>query len=392
MPHIVARSFSFFGLPAEHGEYRFLWFARPLKGTREWLVAVERKGGERFLLRLKPKNESWIIKGDKTTRPSPLHKLKEALAGFCVLAECDRISDNISAIRSSPAAKADRYLKRIEWFVDNFPTRSDVWIEVGFGSGRHLLYQAQLHPQIQFIGIEVHRPSIEQLLGQIALKKLDNILVVDYDARLFLELAPSNVVGKIFVHFPVPWDKKPHRRVISAPFVKEALRVLRPQGELEVRTDSENYFRYTFELFMQQPQVQMRVSKNTQKAVVSKYEERWLRLEKDIYELGLVSLEQSPQKKIGFGFEFERLRYSPKINESFTPSTHLFDDYFIHFQKLYEIDQETLLMELSFGSFDRPTHSYILIKRDGASYFAKEPIPSYANIQAHKKIEELIDV
>ena len=35
-----------------------------------------------------------------------------------------------------------------------------------------------------------------------------------------MEFIESNKVGKIFVHFPVPWDKKPHRRIYSDEFVK----------------------------------------------------------------------------------------------------------------------------------------------------------------------------
>jgi len=34
-------------------------------------------------------------------------------------------------------------------------------------------------------------------------------LILDYDARVFLEFLPSNSAKQIFVHFPVPWDKNP---------------------------------------------------------------------------------------------------------------------------------------------------------------------------------------
>jgi len=51
-----------------------------------------------------------------------------------------------------------------------------------------------------------------------------------------MELIPSNIVGKVYVHFPVPWDKKPHRRVISTSFIEESRRVLKVGGQLELRT------------------------------------------------------------------------------------------------------------------------------------------------------------
>ncbi len=54
-------------------------------------------------------------------------------------------------------------------------------------------------------------------------------------------LLTSNKVEKIFVHFPVPWDKKPHRRIFSNEFINEALRILKIKGTLELRTDSRKY-------------------------------------------------------------------------------------------------------------------------------------------------------
>ena len=106
------------------------------------------------------------------------------------------------------------------------------------------MYQASNNPDTLFIGLEIHTPSAQQVLKQIDLQGLTNVWIVNYDARLFLEMIPSNLCEKIFVHFPVPWDKKPHRRVISKDFLLESLRVLKVDGKLELRTDSDNYFEY----------------------------------------------------------------------------------------------------------------------------------------------------
>ena len=63
------------------------------------------------------------------------------------------------------------------------------------------------------------------------------------------EMLPSNRCTQIFVHFPVPWDKRPHRRVISPSFLAESMRVLEKGGRLELRTDSDKYFWYSLETF-----------------------------------------------------------------------------------------------------------------------------------------------
>ena len=389
MPHIVAKSYKEFETPKKQGEFQFLWFARPLKMASDKLVAVKR-GDEEFLLEIKPKDDRYVIKGDKLTRISPLFVLKQALQAFCELAHCDVMHHNLSTIKPSHAAKAQEYYKDIEFFIQNFPKNKEVWIEVGFCSARHLLYQAEQNPHIQFIGIEIHKPSIEQALKQIALRKLQNVLIVDYDARLFLEFVPSNVVGKIFIHFPVPWDKKPHRRVISKKFIAEAKRVLKPGGVLELRTDSRLYFDYSLDLFLQEPKVDLEVTKNMEPPITSKYEDRWLRLGKDIYDIRMIGHEESEPIDLSYDFAFEPIE-AEKILRNFDNRPKVFEDYFVHFEKLYETSHGALLLEVSFGSFDRPEHKYILFEKDRARYFPKKPVVSRANIAAHQKIKELLN-
>ena len=389
MPHIVAKSFDNFQTPAERNGYLFEWFAKPLVNAKEEIVGV-RYDEHPFLLTIKPKEDAFVIKGDKITRLSPAVLMKMALKSFCELAHCDILHDNLSTIKPSHAQKAQEFLKTIDFFIDSFPKEREVWIEIGFGSGRHLLYQASQHPDILFVGIEIHKPSIEQLLKQIALKKLTNIYVIDYDARLFLEFVPSNIVGKIFVHFPVPWDKKPHRRVFSKAFIAEAKRVLKVDGVLELRTDSSNYFQYAFDLLMDEPKIKLEVTKNIEPPINSKYEDRWVRLGKDIYDIRMINIEYSAQPKLSCDFEFEvELPDRTKLMQlDFQPK--LFDDFFVHFEKLYEIVEDGYLLRLSFGSFDRPEHKYLLIKNGTITYYPKKPVLSRANAKAHAKIAEML--
>ncbi len=389
MPHIAAKNIQLPAFPIKRGEFEYLWKAQAIY-AKEQLVAVRYKELA-FLLEIKPKKDHYIIKADKVTRPAPTFIVKEALSNFCEAARCQRLYDNLSQIKPSHTQKAQGFLKGIDYFINDFPKDKEVCIEVGFGSGRHLLYQAKNNPHILFIGIEVHKPSIEQLLGQIALQKLDNILVVDYDARLFMEFVPSNIVGTIFVHFPIPWDKKPHRRVISKPFVQEAKRVLKPGSILELRTDSINYFEYALEVFLDEKKAQLEVTKNIAPPVSSKYEDRWVRLGKDIYDIRLKNLENSKELELEGDFSFQSGVKKERLIE-LMGQTKVYEDFFIHFQKLYSIDEKRNLVELSFGSFDRPEHKYLLIDVNTIRYFPKQPIPSRANKKAHIKIEELFNV
>ncbi|WP_200763878.1 tRNA (guanosine(46)-N7)-methyltransferase TrmB [Nitrosophilus alvini] len=389
MPHIIAREYKKIKTPAQRDGIEFLWFAEPLANASETLVCAKHENIY-FLLTIKRKNGNFIIKSDKTTRPTPSTIVKKALKSFCSLAECDVIYSNIANIKDRHLEEGSRFLKDIWFFAQNFPKDKEVWIEIGFGSGRHLLHQARQNPDILFIGLEIHKPSIEQVLKQIKIQKLDNLYVIDYDARLFLEFVPSNLVGKIFVHFPVPWDKKPHRRVFSKRFIKEAKRVLKKNGILELRTDSRNYFDYAMELFMDEPRIHLEVLKNIETVVRSKYEDRWRRMEKDIYEIRMINDEVSESLILKGSFDFEGGLNVRNIIKNFSNRPIKYDEYFIHFEKLYKISEDSILIKLSFGAFDRPEHLYIIIDAKGAKYFPRNPVLSRLNLKAHNKIKEML--
>ncbi len=97
--------------------------------------------------------------------------------------------------------------------------QNEIYIEIGFGSGRHLLYQAKINPNALIIGVEIYTPALEQVAKLALDQGIKNVLLIKTDARLLLSIMESNLIDKIFLHFPVPWDKKPHRRVVGLNFI-----------------------------------------------------------------------------------------------------------------------------------------------------------------------------
>jgi len=361
--------------------------ATSLKGDDE-LLGVEH-GGEEFLLQIKPDTKATLVKYDKVTRPLKVNLLKEALDRVSKELDLEILSSNIALSNAKPALSS-KYFKKIEDFEHITFPKEKISVEVGFGSGRHLLYQAHKNPDTLFIGLEIHTPSAQQVLRQIELQGLDNIWVVNYDARLFLEMLPSNRCEQIFVHFPVPWDKKPHRRVISPSFLDESMRVLRKGGRLELRTDSDKYFWYALETFFAVPKTEVEVRKNETLEVTSKYEARWRRQEKDIYDVYVTCMQNSEEKVLDIDFNFNIVKYRKNLENELPRKAMVFDGYFAHFERIYKIGESKLLIKCAFGSFDRPEHKYILLEENGCRYFVSPPVKTTVNHRAHRKIVELL--
>ncbi|MGX3011763.1 tRNA (guanosine(46)-N7)-methyltransferase TrmB, partial [Helicobacter sp. 23-1044] len=159
-------------------------------------------------------------------------------------------------------------------------------LEIGFGSGRNILNLARTNPHSAIIGLEIYRPAIAQVLRQIQLLGLQNLFVANLDARVLCEIVPRKSLDRIFLHFPVPWDKNPQRRVLSAQFLQNALGALKNGGFFELLTDSAEYFDFAKDLAKD---YHFEAQENAGNAVVSKYEARWRRQGKVIYKLKIFS-------------------------------------------------------------------------------------------------------
>ena len=120
---------------------------------------------------------------------------------------------------------------------------AEIWLEIGFGSGEHLVWQAEHHQSVGFIGCEPFINGVASLLGKIESAGLSTIRIHDGDARDVLAWLPARSIARIFVLFPDPWPKKRHqkRRLVSRDSVVHLARVLAPGGELRFATDTGDY-------------------------------------------------------------------------------------------------------------------------------------------------------
>ncbi len=397
MPHIVFDKFSKkLETPSNIDGVSFDFIAKSYNFTNrqrktEYKIC-SKKDNKKFLLTLKEKDEKFLIKADKVTRVTPAQIIKDSINAYAKAIDANIVFSNTQNF-SQKIKPTQKYLKDINFFLDSFKSEKEIWIEIGFGSGRHLLHQAKENPHIQFIGLEIHTPSIEQLLKQVKIQEIDNILVINYDARLFLEFINSNKVGRIFVHFPVPWDKKPHRRVYSDDFINESLRVLKPNGTLELRTDSRKYFDYCTHLLTNLPSGKITIDINKDLKVSSKYEDRWKRQGKNIYDVVLQCQQEDEDIDLKYDFSFKKEIEFNELIKNIETKAIVKDDFFVHIENIFTIEKKenSGLIQVTFGSFDRPLSKFILVENKKASYFQHLPLPTSANIKAHQMLKGILE-
>ncbi len=123
----------------------------------------------------------------------------------------------------------------------------DVWLEIGFGGGEHLAFQAMKNRQIAFIGAEPFINGVAKLLVSIEENNIGNLAIHDDDVRVLLPKIPDNSLSRLFLLYPDPWHKQRHqkRRMVSDDTIGQFHRILKPDGVFRFASDIEDYVRWT---------------------------------------------------------------------------------------------------------------------------------------------------
>ncbi|HED0945759.1 TPA: tRNA (guanosine(46)-N7)-methyltransferase TrmB [Campylobacter jejuni] len=388
MPNFKSKKIKEINLPCSKDDVEFLWLAKNDNVSLIYTKVQE----ESFFLQIKKAQNGFVIKGDKHTKPSKIGYLQKALKifkeGFCE-----------DIINEAFGLKNNALIEKTPFIVDNFDEllsrlQGKIYIEIGFGSGRHLLYQAKENPNVLILGVEIYNPALTQVAKLAKAQNVNNILLIQSDARLLLSVLKSKSVEKIFLHFPVPWDKKPHRRVIGKDFCKECARVLTQNGRFELRTDSFEYFNFTLEQFLTFPAPKFSLRKNENLEISSKYEDRWKKQEKNIYDLWVWNFNQECKNYELNEFNLSSVEFSKedlkKIEQNFKNITIKKDDFFLHFESIYKQD-ENLLLKVAFGAFNKPEHCYLYLDKT-IDFAFKEPFKIQENIKAINELKEILKV
>ena len=152
------------------------------------------------------------------------------------------------AIIESPFVIQEPQLLKGKW-ENAFEKKQPVHIEVGMGKGRFLMDMARLHPDINYVGIEMYDSVLlraiqkrEELEAQG--EGVSNLFFMRVDARLLPEIFAEGEVDKVYLNFSDPWPKARHskRRLTSREFLARYDVILAPEGTVEFKTDNRELF------------------------------------------------------------------------------------------------------------------------------------------------------
>ncbi len=159
----------------------------------------------------------------KTLRASPQALLTQRLPALAVAQPAPGVSLDPAGLFQPPPAR--------------------VWLEIGFGGGEHLAWQAREHPEIGLLGAEVFLNGIASLLGHIDRAGLTNVRIFAEDVRRLLPRLQPSSLDRVFLLFPDPWPKSRHadRRFVNDANLDQLARLMADGALLRIASDDPGY-------------------------------------------------------------------------------------------------------------------------------------------------------
>jgi tRNA (guanine-N7-)-methyltransferase len=181
-------------------------------------------------------------------------------------------------------------------FDATFGRHAPLSLEIGFGNGERLAQAAAAHPEMDFIGAEVHRPGVGRVLQEVEQKELRNVRVMCADAAEFLRtVAPRARFAEVVLQFPDPWHKTKHhkRRIVQPGFVASVVEALVPGGRFRLATDWAQYAEHMLEVLNAEPRLRNvaadgRFVPRPEDRPLTRFENRGLRLGHKVADLEFI--------------------------------------------------------------------------------------------------------
>lgn len=140
---------------------------------------------------------------------------------------------------------------RGQWGRDFFGNDNPIVLELGCGRGEYTVGLARRFPDRNFIGVDIKGARIWAGARQAQQEGLANVAFLRTNVELLPRFFAPGEVAEIWITFPDPQMKKVRKRLTSTAFLHTYGQFLRPDGVVNLKTDSPFLYTYTHRLVEQ---------------------------------------------------------------------------------------------------------------------------------------------
>lgn len=134
------------------------------------------------------------------------------------------------------------------WREDFFEASKPIVLELGCGKGEYTVGLARVNPDRLFIGIDIKGARMYTGARQALDDEIDNAAFLRTEIQLIENFFAPSEVDEIWITFPDPQLKKVNKRLTSTRLLKAYRNILKPDGIINLKTDSPFLYEYTLRL------------------------------------------------------------------------------------------------------------------------------------------------
>jgi tRNA (guanine-N7-)-methyltransferase len=152
--------------------------------------------------------------------------------------------DHVFQAKFDEPNREDFYMKG-KWKKEFFKNDNPLVLELGCGKGEYTVGLGELYPDKNFIGMDIKGARIYTGATQALNKEMTNIAFIRAKIELITSFFEADEVDEIWITFPDPQMKKTRKRLTSTRFLDFYREILKPNGIIHLKTDSNFLYTYT---------------------------------------------------------------------------------------------------------------------------------------------------
>lgn len=127
----------------------------------------------------------------------------------------------------------------------HFGNRNPIVLELGCGKGEYTVGLARMFPEKNFIGIDIKGARMWTGATEALRENLSNAAFLRTHIELIRHFFADGEVSEIWITFPDPQMQKTNKRLTSTRFMREYAAILKENGIVHLKTDSNFLYTYT---------------------------------------------------------------------------------------------------------------------------------------------------
>ncbi|RBA29927.1 tRNA (guanosine(46)-N7)-methyltransferase TrmB [Flavobacterium tibetense] len=137
-----------------------------------------------------------------------------------------------------------------KWRTDFFKNNNPIVLELGCGKGEYSVGLAQRNPNKNFIGIDIKGARFWRGAKTAVENEIHNVAFLRTQIELIEHCFDADEVDEIWITFPDPQIKykRTKHRMTNTEFLNNYKKILKPNGLMHLKTDSEFMHGYTLGL------------------------------------------------------------------------------------------------------------------------------------------------